>query len=157
MIMKKKMLLLITCLLLITTACQTQEEREMEKERERVEEITKEVEKNTEIPEETKSWMIDNKSKKVITILCIKTSDRCNKIKEKINEIEKNIKEYFIELDDLEDNVKDIYKTTYNLDSYTGYLPYVYLVDNNKLIATNSSIKDITDIKNMLTTEKTSE
>ena len=150
--MKKK--LLILTLLFFLVGCQTQEEREMEKEKQRVEDITKEVEKNTEIPEEAKNWLIDNKSKTVLTILCLKTSNRCNEIKKGLSEYEKKVKIYYIELDDLEENVKDIYKTTYELNNYTGYLPYVYLVNNNKLITTNQSIKDINDIKKLLVENK---
>ncbi len=152
----KKILLLITCVFLITTGCQTQEEREQEKEKQRIDNITEEVKKNTEIPEEAKTWMIDNKSKKVLTILCIKTSNRCLKLKEDIKDLDKNVKVYYIELDDLEDDVKNIYKETYNLDNYTGYLPYVYLVDNNKLISKNANVKNIDDLKEMITNEKTS-
>ena len=147
----KKILLLITCVFLITTGCQTQEEREQEKEKQRIDNITEEVKKNTEIPEEAKTWMIDNKSKKVLTILCIKTSNRCLKLKEDIKDLDKNIKVYYIEVDDLEEDVKNIYKTTYNLDDYTGYLPYVYLVDNNKLINKNANVKSIDDLKEMIT------
>jgi len=152
----KKILLLITCVFLITTGCQTQEEREQEKEKQRIDNITEEVKKNTEIPEEAKNWMIDNKSKKVLTILCIKTSNRCLKLKEDIKDLDKTIKVYYIELDDLEEDVKNIYKTTYDLDDYTGYLPYVYLVDNNKLINKNANVKSIDDLKEMITNEKTS-
>ncbi len=146
----KKLILSTICLLLLFTGCQTQEERELEKEKERVEEIKKEVEKNTEIPEEAKNWMIDNKSKKVLTILCVKTSNRCSSIKDSINELDKSVKVYYIELDDLEEQVKDIYKKTYQLDDYTGYLPYVYLVDNNKLINKNANVKTIDDLKEMI-------
>ena len=46
--------------------------------------------------------------------------------------------------------VKDIYKKTYQLDDYTGYLPYVYLVDNNKLINKNANVKTIDDLKEMI-------
>lgn len=152
----KKILLLITCVFLITTGCQTQEEREQEKEKQRIDNITEEVKKNIEIPEEAKTWMIDNKSKKVLTILCIKTSNRCLKLKEDIKDLDKNIKVYYIEVDDLEEDVKNIYKTTYNLDDYTGYLPYVYLVDNNKLINKNANVKSIDDLKEMITNEKAS-
>ncbi len=151
--MKKKLLFLLLICILVT-ACQTQEERELQKEKERVNEITKEIEKNTEVPEETKKWLIDNKAKKVLTILCLKTSNRCNKIKEEIKDIEKNITVYYVELDDLADEVKDIYKTTYSLNGYTGYLPYTFLVDNNKLLATNTSIKDIDDIRTFLKENK---
>ncbi len=149
----KKILLTILFLIFIT-GCQTQEERELKKEKQRVDEITKEVEKNTEIPEEAKTWMIDNKSKTVLTILCLKTSNRCVEIQKGLAEYEKEVKIYYIEFDDLDENIKDIYKKTYELDNYTGYLPYVYLVSNNKLIKTNSKVKDITDIKNMLIENK---
>lgn len=147
--MKKKIIVIISMLFLIV-GCQTQEEILEQKEKARVDEITNEVKKNAEIPEEAKQWLIDNKSKKVLTIFCIKTSNRCNKIKENISEIEKSIKTYYIELDDLEDEIKDFYKKTYELNDYTGYLPYAILVNNNKLVSTNSTIKDIEDIKTMI-------
>ncbi len=152
--MKKKLLLLLLCSLFIITGCQTQEEIQIKKEKERVEEITKEVEENTEIPEEAKQWIIDNRSKKVLTILCIKTSIRCEKIKTDLEEAKLDIKNYYIEVDELSDTVKNVYKTTYELEDYTGYLPYVILVDNNKLIATKSDAKDFEDIKKLLIENK---
>ena len=152
--MKKKLLMILLCLLFILTGCQTQEEIQQQKEKERIEEITKEVEENTEIPEEAKQWMIDNKSVKVVTILCIKTSNRCEAIKKELEEAKLDIKNYYIELDDLPDNVKDIYKNTYELKDYTGYLPYVIVVNNNKLIATKSDAKNFEDIKTLLIENK---
>ncbi len=148
--MKKKLLFLLIFFGIIVTGCKTQEEIEQEKEKQRIDEITKEVEKNEEIPDETKDWMIDNKSKTVLTILCLKTSNRCKNIESNLSTIEKDIKVYYIELDDLEENVKNIYKTTYNLEDYTGYLPYVYIVSNNKLLATKSDVKNIDDSQNLI-------
>ena len=151
---KKKLLITSLCALLLLTGCQTQEEIMIQKEKERVEEITKEVEENTEIPEEAKQWMIDNRSTKVLTILCVKTSKRCEEIKKGLDEAKFDIKEYYIELDDLNDTVKNVYKTTYELKDYTGYLPYVILVDNNKLVNTKKDIKNFEDLKNFLVENK---
>ena len=151
--MKKRLFILVIILFLLS-ACQTQEEREKQKEQERINEITKEVEKNTEISEEAKKWLIDNKSTKVLTILCMKTSARCNKLKEDIKEYEKNLKIYYIEMDETDEGTKETYKTTYELKEYTGYLPYVILVDNNKLIDYSTKVNDIKDIKDLLIKNK---
>lgn len=151
--MKKKLLVLFISLFMIC-ACQTQEKIKEEKEKKRIDEITKEVNNSYKISEDAKKWLVDNKSTKVLTILCIKTSNRCNKIKDNIKDYEKKLKVYYIELDDLEDNEKDVYKKTYELKDYTGYLPYIYLVNNNKLIDYNKDIKSIDDIKDFLIKNK---
>jgi hypothetical protein len=150
----KKVLLSVSVIMILLTGCQTQEEINIKKEKERIEGITKEVESNTEIPEEAKTWMIDNKSTQVLTILCIKTSKRCSTLKEELSKNELNIKNYYIDIDELDDKVKNVYKNTYELDSYTGYLPYVILVDNDKLIATKSNVNNIDDIKSFLEENK---
>ena len=150
----KKKLIILTIFLILLSACKTQEEINEEKEKERINEITKEVEKNTEISEDAKKWLIDNKATKVLTILCMKTSDRCNKLKEDVKDYEKKLKVYYIEMDDLDDATKNVYKTTYELKEYTGYLPYIILVDNNKLIDYSSKINDIKDIKELLIKNK---
>ena len=64
----KKTFLLILIVLLLITGCKTREEIEKEKEQQRIDDITKEVEKNTEVPEDVKKWLVDNKTKQVLTI-----------------------------------------------------------------------------------------
>ncbi|MBQ6285216.1 MAG: hypothetical protein IJK67_02765 [Bacilli bacterium] len=150
----KKKLLILTFIILLLSACKTQQEMEEEKENQRINEITKEVEKNTEISEEAKKWLIDNKATKVLTIFCMKTSSRCNKLKEEVKEYESKLKVYYIEMDETDDTTKETYKTTYELKEYTGYLPYVILVNNNKLIDYSNKITDIKDIKELLIKNK---
>ena len=150
----KKKLLILTFIILLLSACKTQQEMEEEKENQRIIEITKEVEKNTEISEEAKKWLIDNKATKVLTIFCMKTSSRCNKLKEEVKEYESKLKVYYIEMDETDDTTKETYKTTYELKEYTGYLPYVILVNNNKLIDYSNKITDIKDIKELLIKNK---
>lgn len=150
----KKKIFLILLLIFIFSGCKTQEEIMQEKEKERVDQISKEVEENKEIPQETKEWIIDNKSKKVLTILCIKSSKKCQNIKQNINVFNNNIKTYYIELDDTFENVKDVYKNTYELDNYTGYLPYAFYVNNDILIDKIANINNIEDINNFLIKNK---
>ena len=150
----KKKLLILTFIILLLSACKSQQEMEEEKENQRIIEITKEVEKNTEISEEAKKWLIDNKATKVLTIFCMKTSSRCNKLKEEVKEYESKLKVYYIEMDETDDTTKETYKTTYELKEYTGYLPYVILVNNNKLIDYSNKITDIKDIKELLIKNK---
>ncbi len=150
----KKKLLILTVIILLLSACKTQEEIEEEKEKQRIDEITKEVEKNTEVSEDAKKWLIDNKATKVLTIFCMKTSSRCNKLKEDVKEYENKLKIYYIEMDETDDSTKEIYKTTYELKEYTGYLPYAILVDNNRLIDYLNKISDIKDIKELLVKNK---
>ncbi len=150
----KKKLLILTLIILLLSACKTQEEMEEEKEKQRINDITKEVEKNTEISDEAKKWLIDNKATKVLTIFCMKTSSRCNKLKEDVKEYESKLKVYYIEMDETDESTKESYKTTYELKEYTGYLPYIILVDNNKLIDYSNKINDIKDIKDILIKNK---
>ena len=150
----KKIILIIIVMLLFVTGCKTQEEIAEEKEKQRIEEITKEVEKNTEVSEDVKKWLVDNRSKKVLNILCISTSKRCTEIKEDVKNYENKIKVHYIELDKIEEADAESYKTTYELKDYTGYLPYIYLVDNNKLIDYERDIRKLEDIKSFLVKNK---
>ena len=133
----KKILLLLTTFLLLTS-CQTKEEIEEKKKQEEIK-ILKEEINNREVPENTKKWILENETEKVLTILCISTSTKCNKLKENIGTINKSIKTYFFNVDELSEEELKTYKTKYNLEDYTGYLPYIIVSERNKLITT---IKD---------------
>lgn len=150
----KKIVLILLITLVFITGCKTQEEIEKEKEKQRIEEITKEVEKNTEVSEDAKKWLVDNKSKKVLTVLCISTSKRCEEVKVDLKNYESKLKVYYFELDKIEENDANTYKTTYELKNYTGYLPYIYLVDNNKLVDYERDIRKVEDIKTFLVKNK---
>lgn len=140
--------------IILLCGCQTKEQIQEKKEKERIDEITKEVEKNKEISEEAKKWLIDNKSSTVMTIYCISTSNRCTKIKENIEEFNKKIKIHYLEMDKIDDDTKNVYKTTYELENYTGYLPYILIVKNDKKIDYSTNIKDVKDIKDLLIKNK---
>ena len=57
-------------------------------------------------------------------------------------------------MDKIDDDTKDVYKTTYELENYTGYLPYILIVKNDKKIDYSTNIKDIKDIKDILIKNK---
>ena len=144
--MKKIILLIIS--IFVLCSCQTQEESIKKQEDKRIEKIKENI-KEEKIPESTKNWLIDTKTKKVLTILCISTSKKCEKIKKEIKE-EKEIEKYYIEIDKISEEEKKIYKETYELNNYTGYLPYLILTNKGKLlntktdIYTNDIIKELT-------------
>ena len=132
--MKKILLLLFSILLLF--GCETKEEREQRKKDEEIQKITEELTQN-ETPEEAKA-------DKVVTIFCLTTSKKCESLKVVSEEIKEgeNLKLYFFNLDEIKDEVKTIYKTTYELNDYTGYLPYIMIVSKNKLISTHTDTLD---------------
>lgn len=135
--MKKALLLLIFFFFL--TSCETAQEKDMRKKEEEIEKITEEIEKQ-DVPEEIKQWLIDNKVKNVITILCLSTSRKCNALKIVSDEIAKeyDLSIYYNNLDELKDNVISILKTTYELNDYTGYMPYIYIINTDKLLSTHT-------------------
>lgn len=113
--------------------------KDIEKEKEKNEIIN-----NSDIPEGVKDWEIELRNGKTITILCISTSNRCNKIKEEIKN--KNIFLYYVELDSINEEENEYYKNKFELKDYTGYLPYVIYSNNNKLIKTKANVTNIEDI-----------
>ena len=143
----KKFFILLTGLFLIT-GCQTQEEIRKQKEQEELNKIKEEV-AQTEVPESTKEWLIKTKTENVLTILCITSSKKCSNLKTTIEEIQKEYKltTFFINIDELTEEEKNIYKTTYELNDYTGYLPYIIVTKKDKYI---TSIKDTIDKKEIL-------
>ena len=54
----------------------------------------------------------------------------------------------------MEDSKKEAYKNAYELKDYTGYLPYVFIVKNDKFIDYEKDIKSIDDIKKLLVKNK---
>ena len=130
----KKFFILLTGLFLIT-GCQTQEEIRKQKEQEELNKIKEEV-AQTEVPESTKEWLIKTKTENVLTILCITSSKKCS-----------NLTTFFLNIDELTEEEKNIYKTTYELNDYTGYLPYIIVTKKDKYI---TSIKDTIDKKEIL-------
>ena len=149
-----KKILLIICLILLT-GCKTQEEIKEEKRQEEINKVKNEV-NNTEVPESTKDWLIKTKTEDVLTILCITTSNKCNTLKNNIENLSKanNILVYYYNVDELTNEELKIYKSTYELKDYTGYLPYIILTSNDKLITTIKDTIDIDSIKNILKQNK---
>lgn len=147
-----KKVLLIICLILLT-GCKTQEEIKEEKRQEEINKIKEEV-NNTEVPESTKDWLIKTKTENVLTILCITTSNKCNTLKNNLKDLSKdNILVYYYNVDELTNEELKIYKTTYELKDYTGYLPYIILTSNDKLITTIKDTIDIETINNIIKTK----
>lgn len=147
-----KKVLIIICLILLT-GCKTQEEIKEEKRQEEINKIKEEV-NNTEVPESTKDWLIKTKTENVLTILCITTSNKCNTLKNNLKDLSKdNILVYYYNVDELTNEELKIYKTTYELKDYTGYLPYIILTSNDKLITTIKDTIDIETINNIIKTK----
>ena len=55
-----------------------------------------------------------------------------------------------IEIDKITEEEKDIYKKTYELKDYTGYLPYIMLIEKNKLLVTKTDIYKLEDLKKII-------
>ena len=144
----KKMLLTILSLGILCS-CQTQEEIKKEQELKELETIKEHV-KNENIPENVKEWLIDSKTQKILTILCTKESKKCEKIKSNVDELNKEVKTYYVEIDKITEEEKDIYKKTYELKDYTGYLPYIMLIEKDKLLVTKTDIYKLEDIKKII-------
>jgi len=139
--MKKLLLIIISLLLLV--GCQTKEEIEAQKKQEELNKITEEVEKE-EISDEAKKWLIDSKTKKMATILCMTTSKKCKKIKTYVDKLltEYNITIYFYNLDEIEDTTKQTIKTTYELKDFASYTPYIFITENSKLLTSKTDFTE---------------
>ena len=57
---------------------------------------------------------------------------------------------YYIELDNLDENIKKHYKEYFELKDYTGYLPYILLSEKDKLLSTHHDIYKLEDLKKIL-------
>ena len=148
----KKMLLIIMSISILCS-CQTQEELKKKKELDNKNEIKENLDKKN-IPETTKEWIIDSKTEKTLTIICTDKSKKCKEIKNNLKELEKEIKTYYIEIDNITKEEKEIYKTTYELNNYTGYLPYIMLIDNDKLLDTKTDVYKLEDLKKIIKKEQ---
>ena len=151
--MKKVLVVLLS--LLIICGCETQEQRDIRKHQEEIAKATQEV-SSSNIPENAKKWLVDVKTEKVVTVLCITTSHKCKNIQENFDQIDNKLK-YFINLDEIEDDEKNVYKTTFELDDYTSYVPYVMISEKNKLLTTktNITIEELNEILNPKKEENT--
>ena len=136
--MKKAVLFIL--LILFLTGCETQSERDERKKNEEINKITDEL-KEEKIPEEAQQWLIDTKMNSVVTIYCLSTSTKCKKLEEVSNNIKtkyEDIKLYFYKLDEIEESLKNVYKNTYELSDYTGYLPYISIIHKENVISTHT-------------------
>lgn len=136
----KKFLLSISCILFLTN-CQTQEEIKKQQEKEEIEKITEELNRE-ELSEESKKWLIDTKTKKVTTVLCMSSSKKCKELEKHLYNIknEYDITLYYYNIDNLDKNTLNILKNTYELKDYTGYTPYVFIVEKERLLDTKTDI-----------------
>lgn len=149
----KKFFISILCLIILG-GCQTQEEIRKQKEEEELNKIKEEVQ-NSEIPEDVKNWTFDIKTKEVLTVFCISTSKKCETLKTSLEEVKNTngLNYYYFEVDKLDDSIKKNYKEYFELKDYTGYLPYLMLSKNDKLIKTDNDIFNKEDLLNFLTEE----
>ena len=142
-----KKILLITCLLILCS-CETKESKIKKEEEKKLNDLTNSVEKSSN-PDSTKEWLISVAKDKVLTIFCISTSSKCSKINENINNI-KGSKVYYLNLDELTDDEKNVYKTKFDISDYTSYVPYLILSDEDKLIKTGTDIYEINSINEFI-------
>ena len=134
----KKLIFCIASILLLVS-CQTEEEIREQKKQEEINKITEEIEKE-QISDEAKKWLIDTKTKNMATIFCMATSKKCNNLKNYIDSLieEYNITIYFYNLDEIDESTKETIKTTYELNDYANYTPYIFITENNKLLDTKT-------------------
>ena len=140
-----KKTLLIICLLLILCSCSKKDNNKLNSETNN----TTITDNNIGYTENTKTWLEDISNKKVITIFCLTTSKKCTELNSNINQI-KNTKVYFLYLDEITDEEKNVYKNKYDLKDYTGYTPYLILSDKNKLLKTDTDLYKIDDINKFI-------
>lgn len=137
-----KDVIIFLLIILMICSCNTNNKNnadEIKKEKEKTDIIN-----NSDIPDGVKDWEIKLHDGETITVLCISTSNRCNKIKEDIESNKRDI--YYIELDNINEQEKEYYKNKFELKDYTGYLPYVIYSNNNKLTKTKTNVTNIDDI-----------
>lgn len=142
-----KRVVFILFFILLITGCQTQEEIKQKKLEEEINKINNELSKN-EIPKETREWIVNSKTSKTATVFCISTSKKCAKLKDEIESIDKEIKNnvYYIELDTIDEDSTNVYKTTFELIDYTSYLPYVSFVNKGEFELYKSDNININEI-----------
>lgn len=150
----KKLFILVLFILLLT-GCKTQEDIQKEKKEEEINKISEELDKE-EVPTEAKEWLINIKTEDVLTVFCISTSKKCATLKEDINSIKKEYKllTYYFEFDKIDENVRKVYKETFKLNDYTGYLPYIIISSKNTLIKTHTDTLSKDDLIKLLKENK---
>lgn len=99
--------------------------------------------------EEIESWYDDvNNKKTVVTVIGSSTCPHCQEYKPIITSLaeEKNFIFYFFESDKLNNEQYNILTNTYELENYEGYVPYTFVIKDNKFVkdTTGFESKDAT-------------
>lgn len=133
-----KKVLCILLLLFLVCGCETKEEAEKRKKDEMREKINEEISKK-ELSQEAKDWLVNTKVENAVTILCITTSKKCTDLKKITEEIikENKVNIYFYNMDEQDETMIETLKTTYKIDNYAGYVPYLFITSKEKLLATH--------------------
>ncbi len=88
----------------------------------------------------------------VVTVIASSTCPHCQNYKPIITEIceKENIKLYFFESDELEENDYNIVTNTIKLENYEGYVPYTFIVKDGKLVTDYTGEQDESSTRDML-------
>lgn len=93
-------------------------------------------EKEPEVEYDVAEWVNDTKEGTVVTVLASTGCGHCQAYKPVINELSKvhKFNLYFYELEELSQDEQNIVLTTYELENFTGSVPYTFIVKEGKII-----------------------
>lgn len=144
-----KKIAIVIFLSLFLVGCETQEERDNRIKKENIDKLQEEY-KDAQMSDTAKDWLVETKLEKVVTILCLSSSKKCEEIKANYetlkNDLKINIE--FIELDNVSDSDKSVYKTTYKLNDYASYVPYIFITNKGILTSTKTDLYKNEDLIN---------
>lgn len=83
-------------------------------------------------------WLVDiEKSEPVVTILGLTTCSHCQQYKPTIEKLadKHDFKLYFFELDELNEEERNMVEGTFELQTYEDSVPFTYIVKDKKIVA----------------------
>ena len=93
-------------------------------------------EKEPEVVYDVSEWATATKEDTVVTVLASTGCGHCQAYKPVINELSKvhKFNLYFFELEELSQDEQNVVLTTYELENFTGSVPYTFIVKEGKII-----------------------